>query len=104
MTAPTSSFVASSFSCAGVTRVDFLVDADGDGALGTLSHVLEAGNLGHARIPGKHGAAPAAYEVVSVVVPNLVDDVDTMEDLTRLQLRAGPRTQACLVELERSAV
>ena len=29
-------------------------------------------------------------------VPNLADDVDTMEDLTRLQLRAGPRTQACL--------
>jgi hypothetical protein len=28
--------------------------------------------------------------------------VDTMEDLTRLQLRAGPRTQACLLELEQS--
>ena len=33
-----------------------------EGSLGTLSRVLEAGNLGHARIPGKHGAAPAAYE------------------------------------------
>lgn len=53
-----------------VGALDSLVDADGDGALGTLSHVLEAGNLGHARIPGKHGAAPAAYEVVSVVVPD----------------------------------
>ena len=41
-------------------------------------------------------------EAVSVAVPNLADDVDTMEDLTRLQLRAGPRTQACLAELERS--
>jgi 2-phospho-L-lactate guanylyltransferase (CobY/MobA/RfbA family) len=41
-------------------------------------------------------------EVVSAAVPNLVDDVDTMDDLTRLQLRAGPRTQACLAELERS--
>jgi hypothetical protein len=41
-------------------------------------------------------------EAVSVAVPNLADDVDTMEDLTRLQLRVGPRTQACLVELERS--
>src|SRR5205814_7932608 len=50
-----------------------------------------------------HGAS-LGLEVVSVSVPNLVDDVDTMEDLTRLQLRAGPRTQACLVELERSAV
>jgi len=50
-----------------------------------------------------HGAS-LGLEVVSVSVPNLADDVDTMEDLTRLQLRAGPRTQACLVELERSAV
>jgi 2-phospho-L-lactate guanylyltransferase len=47
-------------------------------------------------------AASLGVEAVSVVVPNLADDVDTMEDLTRLQLRAGPRTQACLAELERS--
>jgi 2-phospho-L-lactate guanylyltransferase len=46
--------------------------------------------------------ASLGLEVVSAAVPNLVDDVDTMEDLTRLQLRAGPRTQACLSELERS--
>jgi 2-phospho-L-lactate guanylyltransferase len=50
-----------------------------------------------------HGAS-LGLEVVSVSVPNLADDVDTMEDLTRLQLRAGPRTQACLLELERSVV
>jgi prephenate dehydrogenase len=53
-----------------VAALDGLVDGDGDGSLGTLSRVLEAGNLGHARIPGKHGAAPAAYELVSVVVPD----------------------------------
>jgi 2-phospho-L-lactate/phosphoenolpyruvate guanylyltransferase len=47
-------------------------------------------------------AAALGLEAVSVAVPNLADDVDTMEDLTRLQLRAGPRTQACLMELERS--
>lgn len=50
--------------------LDGLVDRDGTGALGTLSTVLEAGNIGHARIPGKHGAAPTAYTVVSVVVPD----------------------------------
>jgi 2-phospho-L-lactate guanylyltransferase (CobY/MobA/RfbA family) len=50
-----------------------------------------------------HGTS-LGLEVVSVSVPNLADDVDTMEDLTRLQLRAGPRTQACLLELERSVV
>ncbi len=48
-------------------------------------------------------AASLGMEAVSVAVPNLADDVDTMEDLTRLQLRAGPRTQACLAELERSS-
>jgi prephenate dehydrogenase len=50
--------------------LDDLVEGDGAGALGTLSRVLESGNLGHARIPGKHGTPPAAYEVVSVVVPD----------------------------------
>ncbi|HET7800612.1 MAG TPA: prephenate dehydrogenase [Humibacillus xanthopallidus] len=53
-----------------VVALDGLVDAGGEGSLGTLSRVLEAGNLGHARIPGKHGAAPAAYDLVSVVVPD----------------------------------
>ena len=47
-------------------------------------------------------AASLGLEAVSVAVPNLADDVDTMDDLTRLQLRAGPHTQACLMELERS--
>ncbi|MGW5237891.1 prephenate dehydrogenase [Monashia sp. NPDC004114] len=54
-----------------VAALDRLVDDDGEGSFGTLSRVLEAGNLGHARIPGKHGSAPAAYEVVSVVVPDV---------------------------------
>jgi 2-phospho-L-lactate/phosphoenolpyruvate guanylyltransferase len=49
-------------------------------------------------------ATSLGLEAVSVALPNLADDVDTMDDLTRLQLRAGPRTQACLLELERSVV
>jgi 2-phospho-L-lactate/phosphoenolpyruvate guanylyltransferase len=49
-------------------------------------------------------AASLGLEAVSVALPNLADDVDTMEDLKRLQLRAGPRTQACLADLERSVV
>ncbi|HEV7134535.1 MAG TPA: 2-phospho-L-lactate guanylyltransferase [Gaiellaceae bacterium] len=36
---------------------------------------------------------------VSAAVPNLADDVDTLDDLERLQLRCGPRTQACLADL-----
>lgn len=49
-------------------------------------------------------AASLGLEAVSVALPNLADDVDTMEDLARLGLRAGPRTQACLAELEGSFV
>jgi 2-phospho-L-lactate guanylyltransferase len=49
-------------------------------------------------------AASLGIEAVSVSVPNLADDVDTMDDLTRLELRAGPCTRACLAELERSHV
>lgn len=36
---------------------------------------------------------------VDAALPNLVDDVDTLEDLQRLQLRVGPRSQACLASL-----
>jgi 2-phospho-L-lactate guanylyltransferase len=42
-----------------------------------------------------------AAESVSVVVPNLVEDVDTLADLERLQLRCGPRTQAILAGASR---
>ena len=38
-------------------------------------------------------------EAVAVVVPNLAEDVDTLEDLERLQPRCGPRTQAALAAL-----
>jgi 2-phospho-L-lactate/phosphoenolpyruvate guanylyltransferase len=35
-------------------------------------------------------------EAIAVAVPNLAEDVDTLADLERLQLRCGPRTQAVL--------
>jgi 2-phospho-L-lactate guanylyltransferase len=46
-------------------------------------------------------ARELGLEAVAVSVPSLADDVDTLGDLERLQLRAGPRTQAALMELER---
>jgi 2-phospho-L-lactate guanylyltransferase len=49
-------------------------------------------------------AAGLGLESVSVPLPNIADDVDTMADLTRLRLRAGPRTRSCLAELEGSLV
>jgi len=42
-------------------------------------------------------------DTVAVVIPNLVEDVDTLADLERLQLRCGPRTRACLSELTTAA-
>src|SRR5579875_123965 len=42
-----------------------------------------------------HGES-LGLDVVSVALPNVADDVDTMDDLARLQLRCGPRTQAAL--------
>jgi len=44
-------------------------------------------------------AKALGLEAVSAVVPNLADDVDTMDDLQRLHLRLGPRSQAALASL-----
>jgi 2-phospho-L-lactate guanylyltransferase len=44
-------------------------------------------------------AAELGLEAVSAVVPNLADDIDTLDDLERLQLRCGPRTQSVLQDL-----
>lgn len=47
-------------------------------------------------------AAAIGIDAMSAAIPNLADDVDTLEDLRRLTLRAGPRTQAALGTLERA--
>lgn len=47
--------------------------------------------LGHAQELG--------LDAVSVAIPNLADDVDTVDDLHRLQLRLGPRSQVTLANL-----
>lgn len=52
--------------------------------------------------PGSAERFQAHCGAVSMVLPNLADDVDTMDDLVRLQLRVGPRTVAALGELQRS--
>jgi 2-phospho-L-lactate guanylyltransferase len=44
-------------------------------------------------------AASHGVTAISAVIPNLADDVDTLEDLERVGLRAGPRTQAALGDL-----
>lgn len=42
----------------------------GPGALGTLAAAIAAGNAGVGRIPGKHGGARTAFDVVTVLVPD----------------------------------
>jgi len=44
-------------------------------------------------------AGELGVTALAVVVPNLVDDVDTVDDLRRLGLRVGPRTQAAISTL-----
>ncbi|MDX6511952.1 MAG: 2-phospho-L-lactate/phosphoenolpyruvate guanylyltransferase [Gaiellaceae bacterium] len=48
-------------------------------------------------------AAKLGLQFVAVSVPGLADDVDTADDLARVGLRAGPRTQAALARLHRPA-
>jgi prephenate dehydrogenase len=49
---------------------DALTGQQGQGARGVLARAVASGNAGHARIPGKHGAAPTAYATVTVLVPD----------------------------------
>lgn len=44
-------------------------------------------------------AEALGVDAVPAAIPNLVDDVDTLADLRRLQLRVGPRTHAALARL-----
>ena len=44
-------------------------------------------------------AACAGAEAVSLVIPNIADDVDTRDDLERLEPRLGPRTRAALADV-----
>ena len=53
-----------------IDALDTLVVGDGVGAREVLARVVAHGNAGHARIPGKHGAAPTAYATVTVLVPD----------------------------------
>lgn len=57
--------------------------ADAPGARAVLARSIADGNAGHARIPGKHGAPPAAYAIVRVVVD------DEPGELARLLMEIG---------------
>ena len=75
----------------------------GDGTTNALS-------LAHPRLfaplygPGSAGrfrerAAELGVEAIAAVIPSLEDDVDTLADVRRVSLRAGPRTQTAIATL-----
>ena len=43
-------------------------EGERSGGVAGIEDVLRRGNTGRARVPGKHGTAPAAYEVVAVLI------------------------------------
>ncbi len=45
-------------------------DADAPGSRSALAALMADGNAGHARIPGKHGAAPSVLATVTVLIPD----------------------------------
>jgi 2-phospho-L-lactate guanylyltransferase len=49
-------------------------------------------------------ARELGFEAVTAEIPNLAEDVDTRQDLERLQLRCGPRTQRVLADLPAKAL
>ncbi|ANW20894.1 prephenate dehydrogenase [Streptomyces clavuligerus] len=51
--------------------------------VGAIEDVLRRGNAGRSRVPGKHGAAPAAYEIVAVLIS------DEPGELARIFADAG---------------
>lgn len=53
-----------------ISALEELEQGNGVGARGVLARVVAHGNTGHDRIPGKHGAAPTTYAVVTALVPD----------------------------------
>ncbi len=76
--------------------------ADGTtNALGLPDRTLFASLYGPGSAARFHDEArERGLEFTSLAIPNLADDVDTLEDLRRIALRAGPHTRAALAELD----
>ena len=87
--------------------------------LGAIGYVeAEDGTTNALALPGKEHFAPLygggsaarfrdhadgiGVPAISCAIPNLSDDVDTLDDLRRIGLRAGPRTQAAIGRALRS--
>lgn len=78
-----------------VEALDGTTNALGLSAPGVFAPVYGPGSASRFRVH----AASLGLESVSVAVPNLADDIDTVADLQRLHLRLGPRSQMALAAL-----
>jgi 2-phospho-L-lactate guanylyltransferase (CobY/MobA/RfbA family) len=92
-----------------VTSADLLALADAAPALvaaadGTTNAVSFRAAADFRPFYGPGSAARFGALAQSVALPNLADDVDTMEDLERLEHRAGPQTRAAFAALRGSLV
>lgn len=95
--------------CVSAGDVQQLVDATpalvaaADGTTNALS-LAAAEDFAPLYGPGSAERFRAHTGARALDLPNLAADVDTMDDLARLQDRLGPRTRAALAALERSLV
>lgn len=64
-------------------------------ALPSAAHFVPLYGPGSAARFREH-AQRQGIDAISCAIPNLGDDVDTLEDLARIGFRAGPRTQAAI--------
>jgi 2-phospho-L-lactate guanylyltransferase len=99
--------------CAGPADLRTLAEVAEAGAVGIVE--AEDGTTNALALPDASGFAPLygpgsadrfrehareqGLDCVGAALPNLADDVDTLDDLLRVGLRAGPRTQVALGRL-----
>lgn len=82
-------------------------DAQAPGARVAVARAIEDGKAGHARIPGKHGAPPTRYAVVTVLVPDRPGELGRLftdmgeigVNLEDLQLEHSPGQPVGLAEV-----
>ena len=87
--------------------IDALETAKTDAGQTSLHDLLTRGNLGSAMLPGKHGAKPTEYSIVTVIVDDkpgelarlLVEVGEIGVNLEELKLEHSPSSQIGLVEL-----
>lgn len=87
--------------------IDALRDFDANGALSTVGRLLEAGNRGVERIPGKHGTKHTEYAQLIVMIEDkpgelgrLFNEVGEIGvNIEELKLEHSPSAQVGLVEL-----